>query len=422
MKKKIIALALCLVMLTSMTSCGLFKVNVGGLSSGIIEDAISSLTTVVSSEHYSINLGMMAYYYNAKLQSFTAHSYIPIDGEISSDIVIKEFKADNSTTIDKETVANKDYELKYESDLDASASRPKGENYFTVDKEAVANKDFAVKYEAELGAIEWSPSPEAIIDAILNEAKDILIYCEIADIHGIYLTDEDYRAIDEELIRYVEKSAEEATTAEAASNSLIKNILGSVLTSDADARKAIEYSHLANKAKDWLRENTEAGVSSWDIEERYGKQEHDGEDEENVRELYYIFTQNEMCAREIVISLQAYGNVDSDAFIEVSNRFDDADVKYVDDYTEGDMNSDAFDEWLYSANVGEITEEPVYDKRYDGYFVAYYEREGDPVWYVKAKEEITNERFQDSVQQFKNNISVSENGMMMDMLTYLLEG
>ena len=61
MKKRIIAAALCVVMLVSFTSCG---VRVGGFSlKGLVSDILSNFTTVVSSENYGMTIGMMAYYY-----------------------------------------------------------------------------------------------------------------------------------------------------------------------------------------------------------------------------------------------------------------------------------------------------------------------------------------------------------------------
>ena len=64
MTKRIIALALCVLTLFSLTSCGMLNINIGGFSdTGIREMLLSPITTVMSSDNYKISIGMMYYYY-----------------------------------------------------------------------------------------------------------------------------------------------------------------------------------------------------------------------------------------------------------------------------------------------------------------------------------------------------------------------
>lgn len=419
MKKRIIALVLCIMMLTvSLSSCG---VVIGGFKAPSL---FSEVTAVMSSENYSINVGMMAYYYNTAKNSMTLSSL-----------------GGSSSPTNKVVISgNGDGEIKYYVSTDIADMGDKvtinggnvqTDNYFS---DNVIIYDKVTDFEISEGVLSGNViingndfvigalSGELIMNTVLEQAREILVYCEIADMYGIKLSSEEEQQVEEEIRQYTEYMFMVSDIKDNTSgvDSFAASILTEVLTDESDIEAAATYARIAEKTKNWLYENAEAGVSSYDIEERYERQEHFEGDEENTRDFHFIFIKDEARARKIVSALKSYEVMYSERFVEITRDLANMEVSYVDCYSKGDMGSYALDEWLFNANTGDYTEEPVYDEKLGGYFVAYYERAGDPVWYVRVREEIIKERFEADLNRYKEVFPVSTNESMKEILDYML--
>lgn len=412
MKKRIIALVLCIMMLTvSLSSCG---VVIGGFEA---PNLLSKLTVVMSSENYSINLGMMTYYYNNALKNMSLSTIV---GGFSS-------------STDKIVTSVGDDEVKYyvSADLDDKIAI-NGGSFGASDNVIIYDKvtDFEISEGALSGNVIISDGTiigglvgENIMNTALEQAREILTYCELADMHGITLSEEELLLVESDVREYAEYMSYQGRYSDNSSGieSFAVSFVTEMLTDESDIELAATYARLAEKTKNWYYENIEAGVFDYEVEQRYDTQEHFEGDEENTRNIYFIFTENESLAYKTASNLKDYEGMYAELFVEVvRDEFRGIEASCVEGYSRGSVGSDSLDEWIFNANVGDFTEKPIYDEKLGGYFVVYYECEGAPVWYVRVREELVAERFEEEESILKENFSISTNEAMMELFEFTL--
>ena len=335
MKKRIVALGLCIMMLTvSLSSCGVMLGGFGVPNVFDVSGVIDNFTAVMYSENHSINVGMMAYYYNTVKNSMSLSSLGGFssatnkvvtsgndDGEIkyyvSTDIVDI---GDNVIIYDKVT----DFEI---SEGDMSGNIVINGNEFQISDGAFSGNIVINGNDFVIGAL----GGEIIMNSALEQAREILVYCEIADMHGINLSIEEEQQVEEDVRQYIEYMSMVSNMTDNTSGleGFVASILDEVLTDEKDTYKAAAYARLAEKVESWLYENAEAGVSSYDIEERYERQEHFEGDDENTRDFHFVFIKDKELAHKIVSNFKAYGKMNSELFIDITRDLANTEVSYV---------------------------------------------------------------------------------------------
>ena len=118
-------------------------------------------------------------------------------------------------------------------------------------------------------------------------------------------------------------------------------------------------------------------------------------DETLSRNFAYMLFTKEDAAKKAVEAIEATEGLDKDKFLNIAkdkNNAADAST-YLEDCVIGTMQSEALDEWLYSANAGDYTKTPI--KMTDGSFmVALYVSEGStPAWKYTVKSSIYNDDY-----------------------------
>ena len=429
MKKRIIALALCAVMLLSFTSCG---IRIGGFSlSGFIGDVISNFTTVVDSENYSINIGMLTYYYYDMLYKTPFMLYSAKSSPMSSTVT------ENSIVVEK-TINGDAYVVdeKKAYVLDESALENGG---VKVEIGSVTKEDLIINstivdgnnFVISDGSVYFQMlDMESRKSMVIEKARRILMYCEYANAHGIELDDKDSLEAERRLSDYVERmtsSDDQALVSSASSNNPVKELLASVLSSlifdEYDVITAIEYSILAEKGEAFMNEQIKNAISAWEIEREYeNRGEYDDGNEEKVKDICYATFDNRYDAEEAIEYLGKYGSVEPERFIEISSELGVAATR-VEEYYSKDKDDSAIDRWLYDGDrsIGELTEEPIYDKEQDVYFVVYYYCEGADIRYVEIRDELASMRLSEMEGSMYERYPTSVNYDAFDLFSYFLE-
>lgn len=175
-------------------------------------------TTVVSTDHYKVNMNMMSYYFHTQYQTFQSnYSTLLASSSLDTDASLKEQSVDSSNY--------------YDMYLTGSFS---GTWY-----------DF-------------------FMTQAIESASNVLVYCEAALANDVELSDED-----EDSIRATLDEMETAAVSYGYTlNSYLAAVYGEGVRKQ-DVRRALEYSALASKCATELGEELESAIDSVQINERY---------------------------------------------------------------------------------------------------------------------------------------------------------
>ncbi|MBQ8849331.1 MAG: hypothetical protein IJ011_03240 [Clostridia bacterium] len=184
------------------------------------------ITTVVYSQNYKINANMMAYYYNTQYQNFVSN--------YSTYLSYGYFSLDTSKDLDEQPFGGAE---------DSTST------YY--------DEIFLGEFEGT-----WH---DYFMNAAVESAKSILMYCEAAEALGVSLTEEDYKTIDENIASYEE-------TATYYGYPSVSSFLSASFgrgVSEGDVRDCMEYSLLATKVMEVIAEQIDGSVTDDDVNSNY---------------------------------------------------------------------------------------------------------------------------------------------------------
>ena len=186
------------------------------------------VTSVVSSANYKINANMMAYFYNTQYQNFMSN--------YSTYLSSGYFSLDTSKDL---------------ADQPFGGPEGTGKTYY--------DTLFLGEFEGS-----WY---DYFMNAAVDSAKNILVYCEAAPSFGVELTDEDLKTIDANIESY-ESTA--ALYGYPSVNSFLAASFGKGV-SEGDIRDCMELSLLASKTMEALADQIEESIKKEDIDDKYNK-------------------------------------------------------------------------------------------------------------------------------------------------------
>ncbi len=128
-------------------------------------------------------------------------------------------------------------------------------------------------------------------------------------------------------------------------------------------------------------------------------------DAEKSKNVSYILFSDEEMANTAISELKAKGTITLDIFKEYANGITSESAHAVlEDYTEGSLGSETFDEWLYSAStvLGSITDTPL-ELDDSTFCIALYYGEGAEIWHVTVKNSLLTQDF----EAYYDNMEVS---------------
>jgi len=130
-------------------------------------------------------------------------------------------------------------------------------------------------------------------------------------------------------------------------------------------------------------------------------------DETLARNVAYMLFSKEADAKAAIDALGGV-TLSIEEFEKIADEKGATGHTKVDDYTEGTLQLDAFDEWLYAdtTTAGSYTKTPI--KADDStYVVGYYIGEGNPAWKVTVKSELFSERYEEYYKSMETAFTVT---------------
>lgn len=133
-----------------------------------------------------------------------------------------------------------------------------------------------------------------------------------------------------------------------------------------------------------------------------------------TRNVAYMIFSNESDAAKAIVALQDMDGVDLEAFHEVAHAQSPDAHDELENYMKGDMDSTAFDNWVYGTDtqVGSFTSEPVKLDE-STYAVLYYVSEGEETWFMEVKNVLFNADFEEYFAGMEDAYAIkTDNGAM----------
>lgn len=134
-------------------------------------------------------------------------------------------------------------------------------------------------------------------------------------------------------------------------------------------------------------------------------------DETPCRDVAYMVYASEDAAKKAIEAIKGIEDLDKDKFLEVANDKENpaASNEYAEEYAKGTSYETAFDEWLFSAEAGSYTAEPIAMSDGSSYIVAYCKGESKLLkWQYMVKADLYSERYtarrEEMTENFESNI------------------
>lgn len=134
-------------------------------------------------------------------------------------------------------------------------------------------------------------------------------------------------------------------------------------------------------------------------------------DETPCRDVAYMVYASKDAASKAIEAIKALEKLDKDSFLDIAN--DEANPaasnEYAEEYAKGTSGETAFDEWLFSAEAGSYTAEPIAMSDGASYMVAYCKGESNLLkWQYTVKADLHSERYterrEEMTENFESNI------------------
>ena len=134
-------------------------------------------------------------------------------------------------------------------------------------------------------------------------------------------------------------------------------------------------------------------------------------DETPCRDVAYMVYASKDAASKAIEAIKAIEKLDKDSFLDIANDEANpaANNEYAEEYAKGTSYETAFDEWLFSAEAGSYTAEPIAMSDGSSYIVAYCKGESKLLkWQYMVKADLYSERYtarrEEMTENFESNI------------------
>ena len=139
-------------------------------------------------------------------------------------------------------------------------------------------------------------------------------------------------------------------------------------------------------------------------------------DESVSKRIAFMLFTDEETAKSALEAVAAVEELNEEKFHEIAEEKEAANHQYVEEYWDGNMGDEGFDEWLASAEAGSYTKEALVMS--DGSFmIAYYEGANDiPAWKADVKSDIFNEKYEKYIEEMAERHAVTTNDKAFNKL------
>lgn len=142
-------------------------------------------------------------------------------------------------------------------------------------------------------------------------------------------------------------------------------------------------------------------------------------DETPCRDVAYMIYVSEDAAKKAIEAIKGIEDLDKDKFLEVANDEENpaAESEFAEEYAEGTSGESALDEWLFNAEAGSYTAEPVAMSDGSSYMVAYCKGESTLLkWQYTVKADLHSERYtersEEMTENFESNILIFDEAIV----------
>ena len=142
-------------------------------------------------------------------------------------------------------------------------------------------------------------------------------------------------------------------------------------------------------------------------------------DETPCRDVAYMIYTSEDAAKKAIEAIKGIEDLDKDKFLEVANDEENpaADSEFAEEYAKGTSGESALDEWLFNAEAGSYTAEPVAMSDSSSYMVAYCKGESTLLkWQYEVKADLHSERYtersEEMTENFESNILIFDKAIV----------
>lgn len=132
-------------------------------------------------------------------------------------------------------------------------------------------------------------------------------------------------------------------------------------------------------------------------------------DESVSKRIAFMLFTDEETAKSALEAVAAVEGLNEEKFHEIAEEKEAANHQYVEEYWDGNMGDEGFDEWLATAEAGSYTKEALVMS--DGSFmIAYYEGANDiPAWKADVKNDIFNDKYEKYIEDMSERHTVTTN-------------
>ena len=142
-------------------------------------------------------------------------------------------------------------------------------------------------------------------------------------------------------------------------------------------------------------------------------------DETPCRDVAYMIYASEDAAKKAIEAIKGIEDLDKDKFLEVANDEENpaAESEFAEEYAKGTSGESALDEWLFNAEAGSYTAEPVAMSDGSSYMVAYCKGESTLLkWQYTVKADLHSERYtersEEMTENFESNILIFDEAIV----------
>ena len=142
-------------------------------------------------------------------------------------------------------------------------------------------------------------------------------------------------------------------------------------------------------------------------------------DETPCRDVAYMIYASEDAAKKAIEAIKGIEDLDKDKFLEIADDEENPalDSEFTEEYAKGTSGESALDEWLFNAEAGSYTAEPVAMSDGSSYMVAYCKGESTLLkWQYTVKSQLHSDRYterrDEMTENFESNILIFDKAIV----------
>jgi hypothetical protein len=142
-------------------------------------------------------------------------------------------------------------------------------------------------------------------------------------------------------------------------------------------------------------------------------------DQTKTKNIAYMLFSKKEDAQKAIDSIKAITDLNREKFDTVASEANATTFSTIEEYVEGSLGVQAFDDWAYSDTIklGDYTTSPIELEAGATYLVGYYYEEAGEAWKVSVKGELFNERYNKASEDITAKFAVTTNDKALNKIS-----